>query len=282
MGFVGELLAKHNYPQSGKPETVHFDIVSKRPTPEEVAKLTSVPYEKRHRSIGSIISIILGVLFGAVLGVGSSAYGFSIIKSVSGIGLLGGYFLAFGWPLVMLVGVIYAVYFYFLRTAQKKTPEEALKWVYEKTLMGSGVLRFGGLDEAVNDLELIVPISMGFDREAARKYIAKCRDTMTQAMELTAREARGERNGGWAEDMPLTEMKIDGVEEIYSGVAEIHATYSYKDRLTREVKKAGAKEIEKLIAAELELHIVAVMIHAGEYWYPYEIFPEFTCRRELS
>jgi hypothetical protein len=281
VGFVGELLAHHNYPQSGKPETVHFDIVSKRPTQEEAAKLISVPFEKKRRGIGEIIPGILGLLLAAGFGAGGSALGFSIIDSSHGISLLAGYFLAFVWPLAMFGACIIGAYYIFFRTAQKKNPEDALKWLYEEAFMGSGVLRFGDLDGTVNDLELIVPVSMGIDREAARKYIAECRDAMTRAMELTTKEARGERNGGWAEDVPIKEMKIDGIEEIYPGVVEIHATYSYKDRLTREVKKAGAKETEKLISAELELHITSVMIHAGEYWYPYDIFPAFTCRREL-
>lgn len=285
MGLMKDLLAANNYPQSGKPETVHFDVISKIPTNEEATRLTSMPLKKKPRSFGSIISGIFFVLIAIGFGIGGSFLGISIIENNNGIGIILGYFLEFVFPFIMLGVCISLFYNFFVRSAQKKTPEDALKWVYEKTLTGlgsSGSWRFGTIDEAVNDLRLIVPDFMSFDSEKVKKYITECRNVMTQAMELTTRDARGERNGGWTGDTPFKEIKISDKEEIYPSVTEIHATYFYADRLTREVSKAGSKETEKLIAAELELHITAIIIKSGEYWYPYDIFPEFKCRRELS
>lgn len=268
------------YPQGGKPETVHFDIIGKQPSTEEAGRLTGMPVEKKPVTGHEAKEALKWFAVGVGAGVALWFFGRWVIGGFRGIGVLFfGYGAAYvGAPISVIFGI--SNLFKLFRSAQKKKPEAALRWVYEVSYLGEDAVgtRFGKLDYAVATLERIVPSGLGFDKEAARSYIQNFRDLLTQGMEQTTAKARKEPPGGWAEAGAQKHLKIEGTKELAPGVVEMEATLSYQDMLSRS---QGNNNTVNMIAAVLELHIRGVFIRSGKYWFPYDVSPEITCRQDL-
>jgi hypothetical protein len=268
------------YPQGGEPEAVHFDVTGRYPTQEEAVRLTSMTIEKKPASGAEIKNALKWFAVGIAIGVAVWFFGRWVIGNFRGFGVLFfGYGFAYiGAPAAVIFG--FSSLFKLFRSAQKKKPEAALRWVYEVSYMGDDTAgtRFGKLDYAVATLERIIPGAMGFNRDMAKAYITGFRETMIRAMEITTAKARTEPPGSWTEGSPQTQMKIEGSRELYPGVLEMSATLVYKDILSRSDTNNNTIN---MIAAVLELHIVSVLIQSGKYWYPYDVFPAATCLQEL-
>lgn len=268
------------YPIAGEPDIVHFDITGKRPSQEEAAKLTSIPIEKRPVSAEEAKEALTWLTFGVLAGIAAWFFGRWVIGNFKGPGVLFfGYGFAYiGAPALLIFAVVSL--FKLFRSAQKKKPEDALKWIYMVSFLGDDTVgaRFGKPNYAVATLNRIIPDAIGFNSGAAHSYITNFRNTLIRAMEITTAPVRNEPPKDWKEGFAQTIMRIDGTQELYPGVSEVRATLTYKDILTRS---DGNNNTVNVIAAIIELHINNVLIRSGKYWYPYDIFPAVTCRREL-
>jgi len=269
-------MATYYYPKRGQPKTVYFDITGRRPDPEEAQRLRTVPFAKKPLSSEEAKNALKWFAIGVVAAVAMWFFGRWVIANFIGPGVLffgyGGAYLAA--PISAIFGI--SSFFKLFRSGCKKTPQVAFKWVWETSYFGEdGVgVRFGKLNYAVATLDRAVPAGAVFDKEAVSRYIQYLRDTLAQAMDETTLPARKEPPAkDWRESGALKSVQIDGCTELAPGVAEVAATISYKDVITRSL---GNNKSYDVIAAILELRVTEVFLQAGKYWYPYDLTPVVT------
>ncbi|NLE24563.1 MAG: hypothetical protein GX625_04350 [Clostridiaceae bacterium] len=265
------------YPQSGKPQTVQFDITGRRPVSEEVQALTSVSFEKKPVSTEEVKDALKWFFIGILTAVFLWFFGRWVISKFVGPGVIffgyGGAYL--GAPVMLIFG--FSSLFKLFRSGRKKKAEDSFKWVWEVSFLGDDAVakRFGKLQYALDTLARAVPESITFNRTIIEKYITELRQTMVQAMDETTLPAREEHPGGWSEAGALKSTTINSVNEIFPGISEVSATITYQDVISRQ--DANNKSY-KVIAAILELNITNVFIKAGEYYYPFDLTPSISRR----
>ena len=265
------------YPHSGKPEIVHFDIISKKPTSEEAERLTVIPIKKKPLSEAERKSA-LGMLKKWSIGGG-------IILVIASLLFSLGFILSSGAIFFMGIGVyVFAYGSYFintLRSAFSKNLVDSLKHVFENSIYGDDNCyseRFNGdLEYAVSSLECITPAYIEFDREKAYEYISNFRKLLTRALDLTTSITRKENPKGVNRICRELNMEINSSKELYRNVLEISATLTHNESLSTY----GGIDDDFTLSAIVQLHIICVMIRSGVYWFPYDIYPAITCRQDL-
>ena len=264
--------------KTGLPEAVHFDVVGKTPAQEDAAVFTQSPMAKKGVS-GAEAKSALGMFFGCIaLAPLMWFFGQWVIDGFVGPGVL---FFGYGMAYVLApIAVIFGIYSFakLFRSAQKKKPERTLEWFFKVALIGDEITkdgRFGKMDLAIATLGRVAHDASRFDRNAAQTYISDFRSLLASAMDLTTGKAKG---GGWHEGSSQTHLKIESTRELFPGAAEVKATLTYNDILSMTDQKNNTTT---KIAAILELHIVFSLVRSGKYWYPFDIYPAVTCRRDL-
>jgi hypothetical protein len=209
-------------------------------------------------------------------------FGRWVIDGFVGPGVLFfGYGFAYVAPPILIIFAIYSFSRLF-RSAQKKKPEGALRWFFEVVLIGDTFAtsgRFSKMDYAIATLERAAHNVSRFDKSAAEAYITQTRELLAKGMDLTTAKAKGGKKSGWNEGSPLVLLKIDNERDLFPGAVEVAATLVYRDQITSQDSKN--RTVTK-VTAVLELHIVFSLVRSGKYWYPFDIYPAATCRRDLN
>ena len=260
-------------------QTISFDIVGRQPTQEEAAVLTSTPIKKKPASSAEIKDALKWFAVGIGVSLFAWFFGRWVISRFAGPGvLIFGYGAAYA---VAPISIIWAISSFckIFRSAQKKTPKEAIDWVYRVSYFGDdGVgVRFGKLEYAVSTIARIVPDSMAFDAGVTRDYITRFRKTLTDAMDSV--KAKKQLSKDWSEGRGHIMLTVDETQELYPNVQVLHAKLSYTDVVTRSDSnnKTTTQEVGNLV-----LNITNTFVKAGQYWFPFDIYPEIIPTEEST
>jgi hypothetical protein len=255
---------------------VHYEIISKKPTQDEVSKLTQITLTEKKASSAEkkenfrIIRIF--IIITLILGVAGSI----MLLSESPVGaycLLG----AFGGIIGILVFALHGK-----RSVLQTDWSEAFKYAFNSYYLGatdngsfgfSWGSRFGKIDFAVSALGRILPDEMNYSEKDSSLYLTNFRNFLVEGMELTASKIRKEDN--WEEHYPEIKIDIINSENIYDGILEVKATIIYNDVLARDHKDG---KVRLTAGAILALNTDYILVQSGKYWFPYDIYPEIICK----
>lgn len=257
------------YPNSGKPETIKLNVVGAIPTNDEIASLTSIPFEKKAVSAEEVKDALKWFAVGIAVAIVGWFFGGWVISEFRGPGVL-----IFGYgtryvaaPVSILFGVSSLLKVF--RSARKKKAFDAMKWVWMTSIIGEdGVgTRFGKPEYAISTLRRIIPSAVSFPEEGIIAYIKQVRDTIAAAADITTVPTRNAQKD-WNPTGPIKDLSLKDEVEIAPGVKQLHAILSYKDCLS---KSGNNNSTLTMVAADLEIDITQTYICTGGYWFPYEI-----------
>jgi uncharacterized membrane protein len=266
------------YPSSGKPDTVHYNVVSKKPSQDEVEKLTSIPLEKKPLS-GEERKAGYENLRMTAIGIGAGIVSFLLLIVVpsgrgGGIVRLMLFTIILCAPVLAIVGIILFVLAMF-SSAQKKNPEKSLKWIFEKSYFADSASSeyFGNIEYGIKTLGRIIPNARNFNENSARDYISTVfRKTLQDKFDERKAEAGITEKDNWTDGVKNRKITVNNKKEIYPGIVELFATLDYRDVFSQTIDK---KKIN-MITAILELKIDFIFVKSGQFYYPYDVFPTIT------
>ena len=251
--------------------TAYFTVQGARPTQEEAARLSALPFERKKAGAAEVNEGIKWFLIGIVAAVFAWFFGNWVIKGFRGPGvLIFGYGLAFvGMPAMLVFA--FSFLFKLFGSARKKHLKDALNWVWRRAYLGeaSGG-RFGKEDISLSVLHRMVPDSIPFDREKMSKYLYGLRKTLDDAADRTTLPAMKNPPGDWNLSHPHVTCVITGEKEIHPSVKEVEAVLTFYDNLARST---GNQSTETICTAVLEISIVESFVNASGYWFPYDLYP---------
>ncbi|NLF29052.1 MAG: hypothetical protein GX592_14240 [Clostridiales bacterium] len=258
------------YPRGRAPETVRFRVSGARPSAEEAARLTAIPFERTPPSAEEVKDAFKWFFFGVIGAIALWFFGNWVIRRFVGPGVLffgyGGAYVAA--PILMLFGIVSLGKL--LRSARKKKAKAALEWLWMTSLLGENSVgkRFGKPDYAISTLYRLVPKQRPISGRKIADYIDALRKALSDAADETTIPAKEEPPKTWQETGATKSLTVTGEAELFPGVKELSATICFKDCLSRG---DGNNKTVTMVTAVLEIEVTQSFICSGGYWYPYEL-----------
>jgi len=259
------------YPRGRAPDTVRFRVNGARPSAEEAARLTAIPFERTPPSAEEVKEAFKWFFVGIGVAIALWFFGNWVIRSFVGPGVLffgyGGAYVAA--PLLLVFGVVSLGKL--LRSARKKKAGAALEWLWMTSLLGENSVgkRFGNPTYAISTLYRLVPKQRPISGRKIADYIDAVRRMLSDAADETTIPAMEEPpKGSWRETGAIKNLTVTNETELYPGVKELSATVSFKDCLGRS---DGNNKTITMVTAVLEIEVAQSFVCSGGYWYPYEL-----------
>ena len=261
---------------SNTPRT-RFAVVGKTPTREEMERLVNIPNPKKAITSQEVATIVKNIVIFFAIGViarflGSIMLGDRTGASVSSLGSLMGFLflLALKWalPIGFFVAIIFQITSFF-ETAQKKTIDDALKYMFLRAIFSNeksgfnGIENFGSVDFATTKYLRMLPDALNISSAAVTKYIGDFREKVQQAVAPYQKTEVAS---------PRTSLENVSCTKVAAGVEAAKAQLTFQANVS--VKKGNSTT--SVCVAEVVMDISLVMVKAGEYWFPYDVFPEVT------
>ncbi|MDR0429764.1 MAG: hypothetical protein LBH58_04715 [Tannerellaceae bacterium] len=255
-------------------EKTTFNINARRPTEEEVGKLIKVPngkkpvskLEKKRFFKNMFILLAIGT---ACFFLGDWLLGGRDTSSITSLGKLIGFLFLFGlkWvvPPMLLIFILSEI----PTSAQKKTIEGAMNWVFIKSLFSledsSGIQNFGSNDFAAKKYARIAPDALNVPDKQILDYVVKFRKYVEKAVEKEI--------AGKSLSTPDVHMTITSSAELFPDVVEVNAILTFGANVKFE-KLSGKSET--YCASKVVMNIAYVLVKSDDFWYPYDMFPKIT------
>ena len=250
---------------------VVFQIKGKKPDPVETEKLSGLSFGSSKPGSAEVKDAVKWFAIGIVAAVILFIIGRWVIRNFVGIGvLIFGYGAAYlAAPINLVFGIVSLVKLF--RPARKKTPSDALKWVWMTSVLGEDAVgeRFGAIPYSLSTMRRLLPEGCGYEEAAFEAYVTSFRKAMSEAADETTAPLRV---GGWHETGPGKDCKVISENMLSDKLCEVQAQITYKDELalTNSNNQTNYK-----VACVLELNIDQYYVLCGKFWFPYDIMPAF-------
>gem|GEM_PF-4244426 len=208
----------------------------------------------------SIISFIASVFFFMSIYVYNS-YGFALIVSIV-------------WAIAGIRWMIIAIYALSI-SETKEYPEEAFD-TWASCIFGNvseeehvfNKNESKNIGYRIHQLEHLLPENINLNQDEMKQYIINIREKLTATIDEIAETVR--------QTYPQLKFAYAGmtsgeksVTMPFQNVAKICAIVVIKDVLKEETSEIGQK------STIVKLHITQFFIEADDFWYPYDVMPEF-------
>ena len=274
------------------PVEIHYDVVSKRPTLEEVERLAKESFPEKEMSDAerNRVSSNMGLgFFAALCSVGLYFWGnwLNDDRNLNAISRLFGLALVYlATPIGVLcgTGMIVSAVASSLSSGRKKSAESSLRWIWMAILDTGSIMSTSENGFAQNTKYALArcnrAIPGDLDLEKMKRWIRELRESLGNVMSGISlplmERIRPHTNLTVKRGSLDVRISVEGSEEISKNAAIIRARISVQD----SIKTCGENNETKVesVSAILTLHIAQVFIKTGEYWYPYDLTPTFTER----
>jgi len=278
-------------------QIVQYDLTSIMPSPDEIERLSKVPFPEKELSIAESRRILDERKMNLLLVfIGAGAFilcVFFIVFVFKGLGVLGCGFMGLGGLAMALMGIQQLTSKKLLSkkmllsaaklSGRKTSPEDSLKWIWEAILD----THYGGKNY---DYDCILgccnrAIHGKLDDVKMKVWITGFRDELESTMwEVTSplisavwSDKIFVKTGLGAGRSIIKEFKsIKITENIGNDAVKMSALIEISDSIVVRDKNST----EKILAVPiiLELHVSQIFIKNGEFWHPYDLMPTYMRR----
>lgn len=258
------------YPDSGKPKTKTLVAAGGIPSREEAERLKGIPFDRKGLSKEEAKDSLKWFAFGVIAAIALWLFGGWVIGKFKGLGVLvfGYGFKYLGGPIMVVFGISSLLKLF--RSARKKKPFDAMKWIWITSLVGDDGVgdssRFGKKEYALATMERIIPSGISFSEAELSGYIDQVRSAISHAADENTLKVKAKQTG-WSESYPMKELRLKEEKDLFEGVKQLHAVLTYQDCLSKTVNN----KTDRMISAIVEINITQTFICSGGYWFPYEI-----------